>query len=136
MSIKFDRDTWFEAFWFLDADQHAHESIRGPEGGLCDIMAALHRPIAGGNWTFVYRFRYGTRTSDPVDDRRSWYEGTQPADAPVDKVLDYARRFLWAVAETMGAIPDETIIRGDGIEAMRRLAGKPWIHITVERRSK
>jgi hypothetical protein len=69
--IEFTKDRWFLALWFIQSSEKAYETIGAPNGSgghLCDCYAALFCD-KDGPWQFVYRFRYGTRTSGPGQGR-------------------------------------------------------------------
>lgn len=119
--LNFNEDTYFEKIWFLDAiEKH----------GL-DVLAALTRPMKGGDWSFLYRFRYGTPESDPFEDKLSEHEARITGKMPVAEVMSKVEFILGVIALRHTPTTYVLDIQGSGEKAWEILSVQPWCHVKI-----
>ena len=117
--LDLSENAYIEKIWFIDAMR---------EHGV-DFLAALSRPLEGGPWKIVYRFRYGTLGSDMSQDKKSWYE-VKPRGKSLEVLLAGFEVMLQVVSTRYPGKRYDIVVQGDGLRARQLLAEQPWSHFT------
>jgi hypothetical protein len=121
--ISLDEHTNVHTIWFIGGDTLGF-----------DVLGALYRPKDEA-WRIVYRFRYYSGTDDPHDgtDRKTWTQVDDDGRGP--DVL--AAKFTEILKGMFRLLPkdayfDTLTVNGNGDDAIRLMATKPWSHMQAD----